>query len=676
MKSFLLKLLSVVLLFFAVSCSDGGNDNVNEPDSPDEPLTEEEVIEQIVKNIEDTRDYINPLFIEAGDVFELIKSKEKIEALPNVSQVWNDSVTLFVKTVDGIICSWMYTPEMIDVEWNGRGITARSVDYDEEGYNEHEYKKKKSLVIVNQVSNDGRYSNVLGTINTLSREFDAAGFNVSYVSSGSATLNFFKSIAQYDMCFLVTHGTYDSVNKLHYILTGEEYGEYNRWMDDYYRYFEDNSVTLNTVVENSNGMSATKTYLAFNENFVNKHILSYSNNTILYNTACKSMAGNISLAEAFISKGIDTYCGYDMSNHIGAATGGLFFQHLLEGMNIKDAHTAMKKDIQEMLPAYVSEVSHARVASNASKMCIVHPEVETLSMDKEDITGTSVVVRGEISGWHKKLEGCYGFVIGENEDVTIDDCLEQEEDEVVCTSNDAPIEISAEFADLPLNKKLYVRAYIIHNEYIYYGNAVSFELESTDEITPGQEVDLGLSVKWAGWNVGASSPEEYGGYYAWGEIEEKSDYSLDTYEHYYDADGDGKKDWVIIGKPYEDVCYIGGTECDVARRKWGGKWRMPTYYELEELSTKCVWTKFTYNGVEGRKVTGPNGNSIFLPAAGYREGTLLISEGYAGSYWGDEVVCESAHAAELLFNLTIDARYVQSNSRWKGNTVRPVKYRE
>ena len=660
MKSFLLKLLSVVLLFFAVSCSDGGNDNVNEPDSPDEPLTEEEVIEQIVKNIEDTRDYINPLFIEAGDVFELIKSKEKIEALPNVSQVWNDSVTLFVKTVDGIICSWMYTPEMIDVEWNGRGITARSVDYDEEGYNEHEYKKKKSLVIVNQVSNDGRYSNVLGTINTLSREFDAAGFNVSYVSSGSATLNFFKSIAQYDMCFLVTHGTYDSVNKLHYILTGEEYGEYNRWMDDYYRYFKDNSITLNTVVENSNGMSATKTYLAFNENFVDKHIMSYSNNTILYNTACKSMAGNISLAEAFISKGIDTYCGYDISNHTGVATGGLFFQHLLEGMNIKDAHTAMKTDIQEMLPAYVSEVSHARVASKASKMCIVHPEVETLKMHNEDITGTSVVARGKISGWHKKLEGRYGFVIGENKDVTIDDCLEQWEDEVVCTSNDDPIEIYAKFANLPLDKKLHVRAYIIHNEYIYYGNAVSFKC--TYKVTPGMEVDLGLSVNWAGWNVGASAPEEPGGYYAWGETVPKGN----TYQYFYDKDGDGFEDWIYIGS------YISGNnQYDVARKVWGGSWRMPSIDEFLELLEECIWTWITSDRINGYIVTGPNGNSIFLPAAGIRDSTSLNGHGSYGYYWSGDI------------GYTGDARCLYFGSgfqccnyciRSNGLLVRPVKY--
>lgn len=139
-----------------------------------------------------------------------------------------------------------------------------------------------------------------------------------------------------------------------------------------------------------------------------------------------------------------------------------------------------------------------------------------------------------------------------------------------------------------------------------------------------QEVDLGLSVKWAGWNVGASSPEEYGGYYAWGETEEKSDYSEDTYKYLCDEDGDGVKEYVNIGNN------ISGTEYDVARQKWGGSWRMPTKEEFNELLSKCTWTWITYKGINGYKVTGPNGNSIFLPATGYRDGTSLNNQGSCG----------------------------------------------
>ena len=143
-----------------------------------------------------------------------------------------------------------------------------------------------------------------------------------------------------------------------------------------------------------------------------------------------------------------------------------------------------------------------------------------------------------------------------------------------------------------------------------------------DEITPGQPVDLGLSVKWASWNVGASSPEEYGGYYAWGELNEKSDYQWDTYQ-YYDKENFECK---FIGNN------ISGTQYDVARVKWGGSWRMPTLAECQELIDKCTWTWIIYKGVEGNKVTGPNGNSIFLPAAGSRAGTGASDQGLFGVY--------------------------------------------
>ena len=129
-------------------------------------------------------------------------------------------------------------------------------------------------------------------------------------------------------------------------------------------------------------------------------------------------------------------------------------------------------------------------------------------------------------------------------------------------------------------------------------------------------VDLGLSVKWATCNIGASSPEGYGNYYAWGETSTKSSYDKENCATYEKEIGD-----------------IAGTSRDVARVKWGSPWRMPTKAEGEELLNKCTWTWTTRNGVSGYKVMGPNGNSIFLPAAGDLVGTSLVSAGDWGGYW-------------------------------------------
>ena len=184
------------------------------------------------------------------------------------------------------------------------------------------------------------------------------------------------------------------------------------------------------------------------------------------------------------------------------------------------------------------------------------------------------------------------------------------------------------------------------------------------EITPGKEVDLGLpsGTIWAGWNVGASSPEEYGGYYAWGETEEKSVYNWDTYKYRASQLGE----YVNIGSN------ISGTQYDVARQKWGVSWRVPTIAEVDELISKCTWIWYEYKGVNGYKVTGLNGNSIFLPAAG----NSLNSEMIYGSYWSASLYEGDDNDGTFACFLGFYYGSISSNgydSRMDGNTVRPVK---
>ncbi len=169
-------------------------------------------------------------------------------------------------------------------------------------------------------------------------------------------------------------------------------------------------------------------------------------------------------------------------------------------------------------------------------------------------------------------------------------------------------------------------------------------------------VDLGLSVKWATCNVGASSPEDYGDYYAWGETSTKSNYNSSTS--------------TTRGKEMSDIA--GNAQYDVARKKWGSSWRMPTKAEFQELVDNCTWTRTTQNGVNGCKVTSKkNGNSIFLPAAGLRSGSSSYFQGASGHYWSatrDESSID--WACYLYFNT--GARYMDSGIRLGGYSVRPV----
>lgn len=181
-----------------------------------------------------------------------------------------------------------------------------------------------------------------------------------------------------------------------------------------------------------------------------------------------------------------------------------------------------------------------------------------------------------------------------------------------------------------------------------------------------EAIDLGLpsGTKWASWNVGATSPEEYGGYYAWGETEEKEDYSLSTYQHYDST-------WQEYNNIGEN---ISRTEYDVANVLWGNGWRMPTTEDIDELLTNCTWTWIQYNNsVYGYKVVGPNGNRIFLPAAGYRYATSFKNVGSYGAYYSATLnEDEDKYADCRCFNL--DSYRINGKfSRNLGLSVRPVK---
>ncbi len=183
--------------------------------------------------------------------------------------------------------------------------------------------------------------------------------------------------------------------------------------------------------------------------------------------------------------------------------------------------------------------------------------------------------------------------------------------------------------------------------------------ESEQGISTSKKVDLGLSVCWAGWNVGASSPEGYGNYYAWGETTTKSEYGLNNYQYF-----DGNY-YVNIG------CNISGTQYDAACAQWSGCWRLPTHAECQELIDHCTWTWTTYNNVNGYKVTGPNGNSIFLPVAGYRLGTELYDRASRGLYWSGSLN-ESSYGYSYYLHFDSSGRYVKDNHRGVGHVVRPV----
>ena len=206
-----------------------------------------------------------------------------------------------------------------------------------------------------------------------------------------------------------------------------------------------------------------------------------------------------------------------------------------------------------------------------------------------------------------------------------------------------------------------------------------------------QAIDMGLSVKWAPWNVGASKAEENGAYFAWGEINTKETYDWGTY--YWMAEG--QSDWTNINKYqikdgqtdgywYDNVGeFIGDgkstleSEDDAATANWGSGWRMPTMAELEELMNEdnCTWTWVEnyhgsdLNGYEVKSKT--TAGLLFLPAAGYRWDSGLYNAGSYGIYWSSELDSSSADFARCLYFYS-SGRGSNDYRRRNGFSVRAV----
>ena len=191
------------------------------------------------------------------------------------------------------------------------------------------------------------------------------------------------------------------------------------------------------------------------------------------------------------------------------------------------------------------------------------------------------------------------------------------------------------------------------------GNDLGNGTSNIGEVDGHEYVDLGLpsGLKWATCNVGATSPEEYGDYFAWGEIEAKDEYTAEKCSTY--------------GVVMNDIS--GNVQYDAASANWGESWRMPTRFEYRELlqNTKKTWT--TQNGVNGYSMKSTiNGDSIFFPAAGYRYGlSFCFGSESEGNYW-----CSTPIELEIYVANNIDfssADYVMScDYRFYGRTIRPV----
>ena len=319
---------------------------------------------------------------------------------------------------------------------------------------------------------------------------------------------------------------------------------------------------------------------------------------------------------------------------------------------------------------YFGRSVRAVFAPNATTKDGMIMHVET---DKADwlLDDTEATIHGRISSTTVFDEDGVnvGFIVGDSAKIVIG----KDRAELRYTKHTTVNEAFQTTLTITGNMGYWYRAFVEYGDTVIYGQAqhVGWEM-----------VDLGLpsGTKWANMNVGASRPEDYGNYYAWGETTVKDSYTSGNYSYLNQNIGSN----------------IAGTNYDAAYVNMGNDWQMPSYDQLVELRDRCSWSYTTSKDVNGFVVTGPNGNSIFLPCAGYMDGTTICFPAtdssvsyHGGSYW-----CSQNNTGNLSYAWTLSwcsgysnaARYLyngynyepfwdyaRGTVRWFGRSVRAVK---
>ena len=281
-----------------------------------------------------------------------------------------------------------------------------------------------------------------------------------------------------------------------------------------------------------------------------------------------------------------------------------------------------------------------------NQIAIAHLDLEGITLLKGDaIVGTEYTLQ--------YVDGAFEFAVAGETNIAVT--------EGTTTSYVVLLPNAAANADLKSNtsKKITFEGGVEANK-IYYKYISDMEYkplawedyEEINEINGHEYVDLGLpsGLLWATCNVGAETPEGYGDYYGWGCL--NPDSNGDTY-----------------GKNINDIS--GNSDYDVATLNWGSEWRMPRIGEFDELLNNCTWTWTTQNDVDGYKVTGPNGNSIFLPACGYNNGSSFLDIGIC-YYWTSAPVPYGDLEEAFMYILNGYYDYRTTAYRPQCNSIRPV----
>ena len=426
-------------------------------------------------------------------------------------------------------------------------------------------------------------------------------------------------------------------------------------------------------------------------------------NSLFFNSACQSLKGengspSFSFAEAFFEHGLGMYMGYSETNSFGKKCGPQLFSKMLKNcwsfdlaykslpnwmreedpeLYIEAWETAQniclseseKKDVYDNLEnaqfLYRPNPLNKNMSSNIFILPPHTEEIKEVAVNKEYDQDHTITINGDVTLVNVDSIKGFGFTLSYNDPV--EHTIKVKAEIVPASFSNNIVKFSAKLENLVRGRKYSYCSYTYDGLHYNYGNVCTFTIPETPVYIPAEAKDLGLpsGTKWASYNVGATAPEEYGEYFAWGELKEKDVFNESNYQFCKNG---------IYANIGDD---IGGTEYDVARERWGGEWMIPNKQMMQELYEYYTTKWTTQNDVYGTLFTGPNGETIFLPAAGYRKDDQQMQAGVWGDYWASTASEANTYSAyELYFkNGLINCDYVYNDNptyRRNGHTVRPV----
>lgn len=652
--------------------------------------------EQVQQNVDNIYSTTAPIFEQCSTIEEMEGHIDEIKKMEGVEDVKRSGTDIIVKVRDwyDIVFTYLDEPEEQNSAF-ARGLESQIKTITRQIQNTKNDGTPLKVAIAHQMVNDPRFEGPRNDLLTLANNIHTMGLNVDLFPSQKGVdldLDFYRRrMFDYDIVILTTHGGYNTFSKLHGFFTNISFVRakseqvinwFNENVDgsDYEYPLDLDDVYLDACATSDHTVNA---FIAVTEKFIDKSKSKFAEGPhIVFNGACSSLAGNgiltrshgdkkqykgsDAVARIFHKKGADVYLGYNTTNMKSGYAACNYVTALLSGLSHKAALEYIPQDQHDEPNEYKASLIDVINPDKTSFDFIV--KTHTIEKTKDDIINEytldgKVEVYGSTLSLNPELIQP-GFQISTNSDFSdskkiLVDLYEQQENK-----GNGNILFKTDLTDLKSGKTYYYRAYTYDGIIPNFGETRSFTLPAVVE-----PVDLGLpsGTLWASCNVGAVSPEDYGGYYAWAETEEKSTYSWSNYKY---SDATGRKIYKYCDGSYwgtEDNLTTIEPEDDAATVNMGKDWRIPTKAEMDELFKKCKWKEEKLDGVLGVRVTGPNGNSIFLPYGGYKWNDKHQNPGY-GLYWTSTLYCApSAYSLDILF------KEYGSSDRYAGLSIRPVR---